>query len=72
MAPMSFETEHEGMSSNLKVSKEEENMSYNKEITLRDNEKLEKLNTMKNDTQIWETLVVKEYEPTSLESDEKW
>ena len=33
MAPMSFEGRHEGMPSNLKVSKEKENMSYNEEIT---------------------------------------
>ena len=70
-ASMSFEGQHEGMPSNLKVSKEEENMSYNEEITSRGNEELEKFQTVENDEQILETLVVKEDEPTSPKSHEK-
>ena len=55
----------------LGVNIEEENLRYNKEITSRDNEELEKFQTMENDAQILETLVVKEDEPTSPESYEK-
>ena len=50
---------------------EEENLRYNEEITSRDNEELEKFQTVENDAQILETLVVKEDETTSLESHEK-
>ena len=46
MAAMSFEGQHESLSSNLKVSKYEEKLSYNKEITLRGNEELEKFQIM--------------------------
>ena len=46
-------------------------MRYNEEITSRDNEKLEKFQTVENDAQILETLVAKEDEPTSPESYEK-
>ena len=46
-------------------------MSYNEDITSRDNEELEKFQTEENDAQILETLVVKEDEPTSPESQEK-
>ena len=46
-------------------------MRYNEEITSEDNEELEKFQTVENDAQILETLVVKEDEPTSQESLEK-
>ena len=49
----------------LRVNIEEENLSYNEEITSRDNEELEKFQAVENDAQIFETLVVKEEEPTS-------
>ena len=79
MAPMTFKGQHEGMPSNLKVSKEEENISYNEEITLIgneeitsiSNEELKKFQTVENDAQILKTLVVKEDKPTSSESHEK-
>ena len=50
---------------------EEENLRYNEEITSRDKEELEKFQTVENDAQILETLVLKEDEPNSLESYEK-
>ena len=59
------------MPSNLKVSKEEENMSYNEEITSSGNEELEKFQIVENDAQNLETLVVKEDELTSPESHKK-
>ena len=71
MATMSFEGQHESSPSTLRVNIEEENLSYNEEITSRDNEELEKFQIVKNDAQIFETLDVKEDEPTSLESHEK-
>ena len=49
---------------------EEENLSYNEEITLRGNEELEEFQTVENDAKILETLAVKEDEPPSLESHE--
>ena len=71
MATMSFERQHESSPSTLRVNIEEENLRYNEEITSKDNEELEKFQTVENDAQILETLVVKEDEPTSLESHEK-
>ena len=71
MAAMSFQGQHESLPSNLKVSKDEENLSYNEEITSRGNEELEKFPIVENDAQILETLVVKEDEPTYLKSHEK-
>ena len=71
MATMSFEGQHESSPSTLRVNIEEENLSYNEEITSRDNEELEKFQIVKNDAQIFETLDVKEDEPTSPESHEK-
>ena len=65
MATMSFEGQHESLPSTLGVNIEEEKMRYNEEITSRDNEELEKFQTVENDAQILETLVVKEDEPTS-------
>ena len=71
MATMSFEGQHESSPSTLGVNIEEENLRYNEEITSKDNEELEKFQTVENDAQILETLVVKEDEPTSPESHEK-
>ena len=42
MATMSFERQHESLTSNLEETKEEENLSYNEEIISRGNEELEK------------------------------
>ena len=42
MAEMSFEKKHESLPSTLKVNNEEKSLSYNEEITSRDNEELEK------------------------------
>ena len=71
MATMSFEGQHESLSSTLGVNIEEENLSYNEEITLRGNEELEKFQTVEYDAQILETLVVKEDQPTSPKTHEK-
>ena len=71
MAKMSFEGQHESLPSSLKVNKEEESLSYNEEITSRDNEELEKFQNVENDAQILETLVVNEEESTSSELHEK-
>ena len=71
MATMSFEGQHESSPSALGVNIEVENLRYNEEITSRDNEELENFETVENDAQILETLVVKEDGPTSLESYEK-
>ena len=71
MDTMSFEGQHESSPSTFGVNIEEENLSYNEEITSRDNEELKKFETVENDAQILETLVVKEDEPTSLELHEK-
>ena len=68
---MSFGGQHESSSTTLRVNIEEENVSYNEEITSRDNEELEKFQIVENDAHIFETLVVKEDEPTSPESHEK-
>ena len=54
------------------MNKEEENLSYNEEITSRGNEELEKLQRVENDSQILKYLVTKEEDyPTSPESHEK-
>ena len=71
MDTMSFEGQHESSPSTFRVNIEEENLSYNEEITSRDNEELKKFETVENDAQSLETLVVKEDEPTSLELHEK-
>ena len=65
MATISFEGQHESLPSTLGVNIEKENLSYNEEITSRDNEKLEKFQIVENDAQMLETLVVKENESTS-------
>ena len=71
MDTMSFERQHESSPSTLGVNIEEENLRYNEKITSRDNEELEKFQTVENDPQILETLVMKEDEPTYPESHEK-
>ena len=71
MATMSFEGQHENSPSTVGANIEEENLSYNEEITSRDNEELDKFQTVEDDTQIMETLVVKEDESTSPESHKK-
>ena len=71
MAIMSFKGQHESSPSTLGVNIGKENLRYNEEITSRDNEELEKFQTVENDAQILETLAVKEDEPTSPKSHEK-
>ena len=69
---MSFEGQHESSSSTLRVNLEEENLSYNEEITLRGNKELKKLQTVENDVETLKDLVAKEEkEPTSPKSHEK-
>ena len=63
---MSFEGQHESSSSTLGVNLEEENLSYNEEITSRGNKELEKLQRVENDAKTLKNLVTKEEkEPTS-------
>ena len=71
MATMSFEGQHESSPSTLGMNTEEKNFSYNEEITSRGNEELENFQIVENDVHFFETLVVKEDEPTSPESHEK-
>ena len=73
MATMSFEGQHESSPSTLGVNTEEENWSYNEEITSRGNEELEKLQKVEDDdAETLKDLVEKEEkESTSLESYEK-
>ena len=59
------------MSSNLEGIKEEESLSYNEEITSRDDEKIEKFQKVENDAHTLEALAVKEDKPTSLDLYEK-
>ena len=69
---MSFEGQHESSLSTLGVNLEEENLSYNEEITSRGNKELEKLQRVENDAETLKDLVVKEEkEPTSPKSHEK-
>ena len=68
MATMSFEGQHESSPSTIGVNIEEENLSYNEEITSRGNEELEKLQRVENDAETSKDLVAKEEkESTSLE-----
>ena len=72
MATISFEGQHESLPSILGVNTEEENWSYNEEITSRDNEELEKLQRMENDVETSKDLVAKEEKESAyLESYEK-
>ena len=67
MATMSFEGQHESSPSTLGVNTEEENRSYNEEITSSGNEELEKLQRVENDAETSKDLVAKEKkESTSL------
>ena len=50
MVEMHFKRQQESFPSTLEVNKEEENMSYNEEITSRGNEELEKLQIVENET----------------------
>ena len=69
MAKMSFEGQHESLSSILEVIREEEeDLSYNKDITSRNNKELEKLTRGDDDVQDLKALVLMEDEPTSPES----
>ena len=60
MVTMSFEGQHESSPSTLGVNTEEENWSYNEEITSRGNEELEKLQRVENDRETSKDLVAKE------------
>ena len=71
MTTMFFEGQYESFPSTLGVKTEEENGSFNEEITSSCNEKLEEFQTMENDIKILETLVVKEDGLTSPKSHEK-
>ena len=73
MATMSFEGQHKSSPSTLGVNTEEENWSYNEEITSRGNEELEKLQKVEDDdAETLKDLVEKEEkESTSPESYEK-
>ena len=73
MATMSFEGQHESSPSTFGVNTEEENWSYNEEITSRCNEELEKLQKVEDDdAETLKVLVEKEEkESTSPESYEK-
>ena len=72
MATMSFEGQHESSPSTLGLNIEEENWSYNEEITSRGNEELEKLKKVENDAETLKNLVAKEEkDPTSSKSYEK-
>ena len=71
MTTIFFEGQHESLPCTLGVNTKEENLSYNEEITSRGNEELKKFQTLENNEQTLETLVVKEDEPSSPESHEK-
>ena len=73
MATMSFEGQHESSPSTLRVNTEEENWSYNEEITSRGTEELEKLQKVEDDDAETSKDLVEneEKESTSPESYEK-
>ena len=71
MVEMHFKRQQVSLPSTLEVNKDKENLSYNEEITSRGNEELVKLQRVENDAQTLKDLVVKEDDPTSLESHEK-
>ena len=68
MEKLSFEGQHESLPSILEVIREEEDLSYNEDITSSNDGELEKLQRVENDAQEWKTLVAKEDETTYLES----
>ena len=65
---MSFEGQREILPSILEVIREEEDLSYNKDITSRSKEELEKLTRGDDNVQDLKALVVMEDEPASSES----
>ena len=65
---MSFERQHESLPSIVEVVREEEDLRYNKDITSRNNEELDKLTRRDDDAQDLKAFVVIEDEPTSPES----
>ena len=67
MVELSFEGQHESLSSILEVI-EKEDSSYNEVVTSRSKEELEKIIRGDDDVQDLKALVVMEDEPTSLES----
>ena len=68
MAKMSFEGPHGSLPSILEVIGEEEDLSYNKDITSRNNEELDKLIKGDDDAQDLKAFVIMEDEPTSPKS----
>ena len=68
---MSFEGQYENFPSTLGMNTKEENWSYNEEITSRGNAELEEFQSVENDAQILETLVLNEEESTSPKLHEK-
>ena len=71
MAEMSFQRQQESLLSTLEMNKEEENLNYNEEITLRENGELKKLKREEYDAKELKDLVTKEEEEsTSLEPNE--
>ena len=70
MAKMSFEGQHGKLPSLFEVIKEE-NLNYNEDVTSRSKDELEKIKKVEDDAQHSRIQVVKEDEPTSLESHEK-
>ena len=70
MAKISIEGQHESLSSILDVisEEEEEDLSYNEDMTSRNSEELKKLIKGDVDAQDLKALVVMEDEPTSLET----
>ena len=65
IAQMSFEGQHESISFILEVIIEEEDLSYNEEITSRGNEEFEKLQRVENDAENSNDLVTKEEEEST-------
>ena len=65
MAIMSYEGQHDSLSSTLEVNKDEENLNYNEAITSKSNEELEKLQRVENDVKTLKDVIVKEDESTS-------
>ena len=57
MAKMSFEGQHESLASILEVIREEEDLSYNKDITSRNNEELDKLTRGDDGARDWKAFV---------------
>ena len=68
IAKMSFEGQHKSLPSILEVIREEEDLSYNKDITSRNNEELDKLTKGDDDAKDLKAFVVMEDELTSPES----